>query len=186
MGKHLGRASKMARYELTLPRQTIQRLKLVRAVTGVPIKEWCRRVICLAVDQELCRRPGAYWLRPGSKIYRMQTDRADPSAFVPVPLTVSQGGERVWVREIFPDLSVGEGDPGLDVKAQDGTILCDLSADEEGQVAMRSVLVASADCIPMEVAYTTGLGAVKTRKTRERRRAAEAAKAANAAQSGEG
>jgi len=186
MAKHLGRASKMARYDITLPRQTIQRLKLVRAITGIPIKEWIRSQVNIACDLELCRRPGAFWLRPGSRIYRMETDREDLSTFVAVPLTVAFGGERVWIREIFPDLSVGEGDPGLDKDAQDGTILCDLSADEEGQVSMRSVLVASADCLPMAVAYTTGLGAVKTRKARERRRAVEAARRANAAQSGEG
>lgn len=185
MGKHLGKRTKLARMDVTIPRQTIQRLKLVRAVTGIPIKEWVRGQICLAVDLELTRRPGAWWLRPGSRIYRMSASAADPTLFIPIPLTVAQGGERVWIMEIFPDLSVGEGDPGIDPSAQDGTVLCDLSADEEGQVSMRRVLVASCDVMPMTVAYTTGLGAVKTRKDRERRRAAAAAqRAADATRSG--
>lgn len=185
MGRHLSKGSKLARYELTLPRQTIQRLKLVRAVTGIPIKEWLRAQVMMAVDLELCRRPGAFWLRPGARIYRMNMAADDPTGLIPVPLTVSQGGERVWIMEILPDLDVGRGDEGLGKDEQHGAVLCDLSADEDGQVEMRRVLVASADVLARDVAYNTGLGAIKLRKARELRRKASMEKMRrDAAQSG--
>jgi hypothetical protein len=178
-------AQKLARQDLTLPRQTIQRLKLVRAITGIPVKEWMRAQICAAVDRALCQRPGAWWLRPGARIYRMETDPGVAASFIPVPITVGFGGERVWIMEIMPDLHVGQADPGLGPNQRDGTILCDLSADEEGQVTMRRVLVSSSDVMPLEVAYSAGVGAVQMRKTRERRRATAAAhRAAEATRSG--
>lgn len=169
-GPHLTKNSKLARMDVTIPRQTIQRLKLVRAMTGIPIKEWVRTQVMLACDLELMRRPGAFWLRPGARIYTMNLDSAQRMVLIPVPITVAQGGERVWIMEVLPDLDVAVGDEGLTDKERHGSILCDLSADEEGQVTMRRVLVASADVVPMEVAYTTGIGAIKIRKARERRR----------------
>ena len=169
MGRHLSKRSPMVRFEITLPRQLTHRLRLIRGVTGIPVKEWCRLQLQIACDMELTRRPGAFWLRPGSRIYRLNLEQRDVEP-VPVPITAAQGGERVWVREIFPDLHVGRGDPGLGPKEQDGSILCDLSADEDGQVELRAVVVACGDVLPMAVPYTTGLGYVKARKERERRR----------------
>jgi hypothetical protein len=138
----------------------------VRAVTGINLNEWMRWQITIAVQLELANRPGAFWLRPGSRVYRLNWRGKDP---VPLPVTVSQGGERVWVREFLPGFNLGK-DEGLPAKQQEGAMLCDLSADEPGQVEMRNVLVAAFDVAPSAAAWNTGLGVIQAAKARERRR----------------
>ena len=120
----------------------------------------------------LANRPGAYWLRPGSRIYRLTWRGEEP---VPIPLTSSAGGERVWVREYLPNFKLGE-DEGMPKNERDGAMFCDLSAEEPGQVEMRNVIVAAFDVAPSAPAWQTGLGVIQAAKARERRRRKDMAK----------
>ncbi len=162
-----GTPARYKRLDLSIPPDLLHRLKLVRAITGINMKEWIRCQLTIAVDLELCQRPGAHWIRPGSRVHRMTWGEGGEP--IPVPITAAQGGERVWVREILPEFDLGE-DPGLPGDDRYGAVLCDLSAEEEGHLSMRNVLVAVADVQPHAPKWQTGLAVVQARKERERRR----------------
>ena len=168
------------RIDVAIPPDLLHRVKLVRALTGIPTKEWIRTQLTIATDLELCNRPGAMWLRPSSMIYKMQWGGHEGREPIAVPITTSAGGERVWVREILPEFHLGKDDDGLAETDSYGAVLCDLSADpvtpEPAQVEMRGVLVAVYDVQPMAPKWQTGLGQVQARKARERRRRKEWAK----------
>lgn len=179
------RTAQYKRLDVSIPPDLLHRLKLVRSITGIPMTEWIRWQLTIAVDLELCQRPGAHWIRPGSRVYRLTWGEGQEP--IPVPLTSAHGGERVWIREILPEFALGE-DPGLPADDRYGAVLCDLSAEEEGHVTMRNVLVAVADVQPHAPKWQTGLGQVQARKVRERRRrqaALKRVKDAEARQAGE-
>lgn len=157
------------RMDFTFPPDLLWRMRLVRALTGIPVKEWVRAQIALAVDIELTRRPGMLWARPGSRVYRLDwTQGADP---IPVPIATTEGGERVYIIEILADYPIAHEDDSLDRDKRRTAIICDL-IPEDGRpgLSMRRVALAAHDVLPRANAIRTGLGAIRERRERETRR----------------
>lgn len=144
-----------------LPRDVKQGLRLIRQVTGIPMAEWVRWQIIMAVHQELARRPGALWLRPGSTVYRL-VPQADGD-LLPHPIGTSLGGERVWVIDIIPDVFAPIGTPkelfDLEPQLRQSGVHCDLTADEPDQLEAKRVCVPLVDVMPREsYPWRSGLG----------------------------
>lgn len=157
---------KWKRIDLTIPEDLLHRLKLVRAITGIPMAEWTRTQVRIACDLELARRPGALFMRPGSKVYRLDWG-GEEEVPVPVHIATTDGGERVWVREVLADFPIAKEDDGVEWGRRMGAVLCDLSPEDGMDGLMhRNVAVASADVLPKLNPYTTGLG----QKLEKRRR----------------
>lgn len=151
------------RWELRLPRDLLHRLKLVRAVTGIPATEWSRWQLQMAADLELARRPGALWLRPGTRIYRVHLDES--GAPLPVQFASALGGERVWCIEVIPEmfkhLGISATEARMDPDLLQAGMICDLTADEANQIQSRNVCVPCRDVLPREpYPWRSGIGSL--------------------------
>lgn len=177
--KELFRHPKMVRIDLSLPKQIITGLKLIRSATGIPTSQWLRAQVYMAVQLELARQPGFFWLRPGSKVYRLDFAPGDLDTPIPTPVATSEGGERVWIIEFVGDWYVGREDHALPMSRRQGAVICDISSPRG--INMRRVAVAAADVLPRENLWVTGLGASQERRAREQYRERVTAKAARRA-----
>ena len=159
---------KLRHIDILVPSDLLHRIKLIRHLTGIPLREWCTWQLMMAADLELSRRPGTLWLRPGSRIYRMELAAAEP---VPTVIATSLGGERVWVIEVIPDLRLGDLDDQLPDGMAGAGIVCDISATEADHLDLRRVVVAACDVLPREpMPWTTGFFTLKDAKRREKQR----------------
>lgn len=164
-----GAAPPRKHLDLYLPADLLHRLKLVRALVGLPLSEWVTWQLMMAADLELARRPGTLWLRPGSRIYRMGWSEANEP--VPMPIATSLGGERVWLIEVIPDLKLGELDDQLADGMTGAGLVVDVSAQEPGHLDLRRVVVAACDVLPREpMPWTTGFFTLRDARVREKAR----------------